>query len=81
MLAVVIVSSFPSFESFSLNRRHDSSVLLLLHLGLLLIDPAQLDLIERRIAWYGRVVSVRLRGEIEVGLAGHDDMHAIMQHR
>jgi hypothetical protein len=35
-------------------------------------------LIERRIAWYGRVVSVRLRGEVEVGFAGHDYVHCVM---
>jgi hypothetical protein len=41
----------------------------------------QLDLIERRIAWNGRFMSVRLRSEIEVSLAGHDDVHCVMESR
>jgi hypothetical protein len=36
-------------------------------------------LIEAEIAGCGRVVSVPIRGEIEMGLSGHDDMHAVFQ--
>lgn len=68
----------PITGKFVANRRHDSSVLLFLDLDLLLTDPAQLNLVERRIAGYRRAVSVRLGGEIEVGLAGHDYMHCAM---
>ena len=63
-----------------MNRRHDSAVLLLLDLGVSLIDPVQLDLIERRIAWYGRFVSVPFRCKVQMRLSGHDDTHSIMEY-
>src|SRR5271155_2251249 len=47
-------------RNFFANRRHYTSVLFLFHLRLLLIDPAQLNLIESEIAWCGRLVSVRI---------------------
>jgi hypothetical protein len=36
-------------------------------------------LIECEIAWCGRIVSVPICCEIEMGFAGHDYMHPVMQ--
>jgi hypothetical protein len=36
-------------------------------------------LIEREIAWCGRLVSVPICSEIEMGFAGHNYMHPVMQ--
>jgi hypothetical protein len=36
-------------------------------------------LIEREIAWRGRFVPVPICSEIEMGFAGHDYMHPVMQ--
>jgi hypothetical protein len=44
-----------------------------------LIDPAQLNLIKRKIAWCGRFVPVPICCEIEMSFAGHDYMHLVMQ--
>lgn len=63
------------------DRCHDRSIFLLIDLDLLLAHPVQLDLIERRIAGNRRVMPVRLRSEIELGFAGHDDMHRIVRQR
>jgi hypothetical protein len=41
----------------------------------------QLDLIERRVARNGRVVSVPFRSKIDTGFPRHDYMHAIMPRR
>ena len=59
------------------NRCHDRSVLLLLHLGMLLVDPVQFDLIECRVAWNGRFVSVPARREIHSFIARHDDPQSV----
>jgi len=60
------------------NRRHNSSVLFLRDLRLPLIDPMQINLIEAEIAGCGRIVSVPIRSEIEMGFARHDYMHAAL---
>jgi hypothetical protein len=39
----------------------------------------QLNLVEAGITWGGRWVVVGLRGEVEVPVAGHDDVHLIAQ--
>ena len=70
---------FPVTRKFGANRRHQSSILLLRDLGLLLVDPAQPDLIECWIAWDGRVVSILFRREFEVSFARHDEMHSIVK--
>ena len=61
------------------NRRHDGSVLFLLHLGVPLIDPVQLNLIETEIARRGRFVSVAIRSEIDMGFAGHDHVQPVIR--
>jgi hypothetical protein len=43
------------------------------------VDPVQFNLVETRIARYGSVMSIRLGGEVKMGLAGHDDMHFMLQ--
>jgi hypothetical protein len=60
-LVVVTVSSFPSLESFSRTVATTAPSFFSLTSACSLIDPVQLDLIERRIAWYGRFVSVPFR--------------------
>jgi hypothetical protein len=57
------------------NRRHHRSVLFLRDLSPPLIDPVQINLIEAEIAGCGRIVSVPICGEIEMGFARHDYMH------
>ncbi len=79
MLVVVIVSSLPSADSMFTNRCHHRSVLLLLHLGMLLVDPVQFDLIECRVARNGRFVSVPVRCEIHSFIASHDDLQSVMK--
>ena len=78
MAAVVVVSSFPSLEIFSRTVATTAPSFLFLDLRLPLIDPAQLNLIEREIARCGRMVPVPICSEIEMGFAGHDDMRAVM---
>ena len=63
-----------------MNRSHNSSVLFLRDLSLPLIDPMQINLIEAEIAGCGRIVSVPIRCEIEVGFARHDNMHSAAMH-
>ena len=69
---------FRSQKPFA-NRRHDRSILFLLDLRLAVIDPVQLNLIEPQIARRRRGVSVLIRSDIEMGLAGHDDVQRVMQ--
>jgi hypothetical protein len=71
----------PIIRNLFANRGYRSSILFLFDLRLSLINPAQLDLIEREIAWCGRLVAVRICGEIEMGFAGHDDMRPSMHRR
>jgi hypothetical protein len=59
------------------HRRHESSILHFLDLGLALVDLAQLHLIERWIGRNGHRVPVRFHREFEVCFARHDDMHSI----
>jgi hypothetical protein len=59
------------------NRRQESSILQFLDLGLVLVDLAQLHLIERWIGRNGHRVPVRFHREFEVRFARHDDMHSI----
>ena len=64
-----------------MNRCHYSSVLFLFNLRLPFVDPAQLNLIKRKIAWCGRLLAVRICSEIEMGFAGHDHMRPGMHGR
>ncbi len=62
-----------------LDGRNQRSTFFLPDLGASLIDPVQFDLIEAGIAGYGGVVAVGFHGEVEVRLAGDDDVDGAMQ--
>ena len=61
-----------------MNSRHQSTVFLLRDCPLPLINPVQFNLIKPKIARRWRWVPTLIRGEIEMRLTGHDNVHPIM---